>query len=189
MWVCPNCGEELSDKDVTFCGVCGSRIAEAEEVETVNDGFGFNEEPAVEVETADDAACWSASSQDSPEPPNEFWYASDAYNSVDDGEYDAELEDEAGEAFEREPEDLEPNLIPEDLSTLTQKLDDMVESGAFTAQAREIVLLKQFESTSEALIVKGLLDCEGIPSMTSMSNLFVCQDDLEQAKQIIGEQG
>jgi len=179
MWVCPNCGEELADKNVSFCGACGSRIAGAEEVEDVTDGYSFEEQPAeilFDTEDADDVPDGSEIPQDPPKAPNEFWYASDADDLSDEDEED-----------DQEQEELEEKLIPEDLQSLTRKIDDMIENGAFDAKGKEVVLLKCFSSSDEALVVKGLLDSEGIPAISSLGNLLVRDEDLEKAKEIIGD--
>jgi len=175
MWVCPNCGEELADKDVSFCGACGSRIAGAEEIEDVTDGYGFEEHPAEDsFDTVDSDDIHDG--REIAKSSNEFWYASDAYDLSDEDEED-----------DQEQEELEENLIPEDLQSLTRKIDDMMENGAYDAEGKEVVLLKCFSSSDEALVVKGLLDSEGIPAISSLGNLLVRDEDLEKAKEIIGD--
>ncbi|MHB1055549.1 MAG: zinc ribbon domain-containing protein [Thermoleophilia bacterium] len=171
MWVCPNCGEELSDMGVTFCGACGSRISSAEEVDDRADGYGAPEKYSSQYRS--DEATEFEDSQIEPDvaPPAKYWSDED---TVEEGE-----DNNGGDG---QPD---TNIIPEDLSSLTKKLESMMRN-AYDPQAKDLVLLKRFSSQEEALMVKGLLDCESIPAMNHNNMLYVRQDDLETAREITG---
>ena len=65
----------------------------------------------------------------------------------------------------------------------------MIAEDAFSAEARQIVHLKDFASFAEAEIVKGLLNSQGIPVENSGCALYVRREDLEDAQGIIDPAG
>ena len=185
-WVCPACGEELSDKDATFCGACGSRITAAKELEpfpedvSAPDGepIYWSDEDAGSEDDEGGVAIGAAAQYWSDEEEELAEYSDDDDDLVDD---DDRIDDDDEDA----PDEAMPtNSIPEDFVSLSENINSMIQDG-YSPEAKEIVVLKLFSSLEEALMVKGLLDCEGIPSMNNGLRLFVRRDDLDDAREII----